>query len=135
MRHPVTLSVALLAAALMLSPAVAGRAAAPLSDAARAVLKDYEPVGTAACIPLRGIESTRIVDQSAIIYKASNRRLYVNQPDEGRCPALRKDRALVTRTTTGNLCRMDIVRVIDPPAPLDVGSCILGDFTEYRRKD
>lgn len=135
MRHLAPILASLLAVAVSGAPAPAKRAVAPLSDTALNALKDYQPVGTTSCIPLRTIESTRIVDPSAIIYKVSSRKLYVNQPDDGRCTALRKERALVTRTTTGNLCRMDIVRVIDPPTPIDFGSCILGDFTEYRRKN
>lgn len=134
MRHP-TLMLAAMTALLVAAPALARRDTAPLSDTARAALQGYERVGTTACIPLRSVDSTRIVDPSAIIYKVSGRKLYVNQPDGGRCVGLRKERALVTRTTTGTLCRMDIVRVIDPPAPIDYGSCILGDFTEYRRKN
>ena len=135
MRHPAPILAVSLVALLAAAPVAARRETAPLSDTARAALKDYEPVGTTSCIPLRSVESTRIVDPSAIIYKVSSRKLYVNQPDDGRCTALRKERALVTRTMTGNLCRMDIVRVIDPPTPIEYGSCILGDFTEYRRRN
>jgi len=126
-----------LATALALSAAPASaaeKAPAPLSDQAREALKDYEPVGTTSCIPLSQVRSSQIVDQTAIIYRVSSSRLYVNQPAGGRCSALRKDRALVTRVVTGNLCSMDIVRVIDPPMRMEYGSCPLGIFTEYQRK-
>lgn len=107
---------------------------APLSDKAQEALKGYEPVGATSCIPLRQINSSRIVDETAIIYRFSSRKLYVNQPEGGRCTALRQDRALVTRLQTGNLCDVDIVRVIDPSSRMEYGFCPLGKFTEYRRK-
>lgn len=115
-------------------PGLAENRAAPLSDKARAALKDYEPVGTTSCIPLRQVNSSRIVDQTAIIYRINSRKLYVNQPADGRCTGLRENRAIVTRLATGNLCSVDIIRIIDPPTRMEYGSCPLGIFTEYRRK-
>lgn len=116
-------------------PAIAGEQAdAPLSDKAREALKDYEPVGTRRCIPLSQTGSSRIIDQTAIIYSGNSRTLYVNQPSGGRCTSLRSDRAIVSRLFTGNICNMDIIQVIDPPTSMAFGACSLGIFTEYRRK-
>lgn len=114
--------------------AAGSKADAPLSEAAQKALAGYEPVGTANCIPLSQVRSSRIIDPTAIIYEITSNRLYVNQPAGGRCTGLRKDRALVTRITTGNLCNLDLVTVIDPPSPIQYGACPLGTFTEYRKK-
>ena len=107
---------------------------APLSEKAQAALEKFEPVGTKSCINMRSIGSSRIVDETAIIYEASPTRWYLNRPAGGRCSALQPGRALVTRLTTGSLCSVDIVRVIDPPSRMDYGSCALGTFIEYRKK-
>lgn len=78
--------------------------------------------------------SSVIVDDTAIIYKESRRRWWVNFPQGGKCSILRPNRALVTVTPSTRLCRMDLVRVVDfRPAPFDYGSCALGDFTPYSR--
>ncbi|MGH6780877.1 MAG: hypothetical protein ACREB5_02055 [Sphingomonadaceae bacterium] len=105
-----------------------------LSEKAQKALEKYEPVGKASCIPLSQVRSSRIIDETAIIYEVSSKKWYVNQPAGGTCRALKADRALVTRTTTGSLCSLDIVGVIDPPSPMHFGSCPLSEFTEYRRK-
>ena len=85
-----------------------------------------------ACISLRDIRATRIIDETAIIYEMSGRRWYVNMPAGG-CPGLRPNRALVSRTPSTSLCSGDIVRIIDPPTPMEFGACGLGKFTPYTR--
>ena len=57
--------------------------------------------------------------------------LYVNRPLVG-CPELSFGRALRVTTTTGQLCRGDIVSVFDPSTGMEFGSCALGQFTPYR---
>ena len=48
-------------------------------------------------------------------------------------PELNPFRALRTKTTTGQLCRGDIVSVFDATSGIEYGSCGLGDFVEYRK--
>ena len=110
------------------------QAGVPLSDKAQKALEKFEPAGTASCIPLSQVRSSRIIDQTAIIYEISSKKWYVNQPAGGKCTSLKPDRSLVTRMTTGNLCSLDLVRVVDLPSPFDFGACPLGEFTEYRKK-
>ncbi len=102
-----------------LAKALSGRVAGPPSD----------------CISLatQGRSST-IVDDTAIIYKESRRRWWVNFPQGGKCSVIRPNRALVTVTPGTRLCRMDLVRIVDlRPAPFDYGACALGEFTPYTR--
>jgi hypothetical protein len=56
----------------------------------------------------------------------------VNRPPGG-CPELKFSRALITRTTSNQLCRGDIATVFDTVSGIQFGSCGLGDFTPYRR--
>lgn len=85
-----------------------------------------------SCVQLRDIRSSRIIDASGIIYELNSKRWLVNFPAGG-CSALRPERVLVTTTPTGELCRGDIARLIDPPTPIEYGSCGLGDFVPYTR--
>jgi hypothetical protein len=100
----------------------------------QAALAGYEQAGPpVSCVNLRDLRGNRSVGEGAIIFEGtSSARLWVNRPAGG-CPSLDFGRALVTRTTTSQLCRGDIAEVIDPVAHIAEGSCGLGDFTPYRR--
>lgn len=88
-----------------------------------------------SCVPQRDLEGNRTVDDGdAIIFSGGGNLIYVNRPPGG-CPTLRFGRTLVTRSTTGQLCRGDIVDVVDLTSGMHYGSCGLGDFVPYRRAD
>jgi len=106
--------------------------AAPMNLALSKALAGRTAGKPISCVHLREVRSTRIIDGTAIIYELRSRRWLVNMPAGG-CSSLRSDRVLVTRTPSGDLCRGDIVRVIDTPGPMEFGSCGLGDFVPYTR--
>jgi hypothetical protein len=85
-----------------------------------------------SCVNQRLLRGNRSVGEGAIVFEASNNLIYVNRPPAG-CPELDSGRTLITRTTTSQLCRGDIVTVVDPVAGFSYGSCGLGDFQPYRR--
>ncbi len=102
-------------------------AEAELADA----LKGKTPGKPVSCVNLRDIRSTKTIGDRTLIYGVNSRLIYRNDPAGG-CPASGAGRTLVTRTPSNQLCRGDIVRVVDLTAGFDVGSCALGDFTPYR---
>lgn len=134
MRHPFRAAVAVAAVGLATAAAMsAGRPAAPEIGPETLKALDGRTRGrTLGCIPLGTIRSSEIVDREAIIYKQSARRWFVNMPPGG-CPPLRRGRTLVTQTSSSQLCSGDIVRIVDPPTPIDLGACGLGGFVEYTR--
>jgi hypothetical protein len=67
---------------------------------------------------------------STILYPLGSR--IVRNDMNGNCP-LRNDPILVTQTPTGDLCRGDIVQLIDRGSRFPVGSCAFGDFVTYER--
>jgi hypothetical protein len=87
-----------------------------------------------SCVSQRQLGGNRSAGEGAIIFEGQTGSsvIYVNRPPGG-CPELTFNRALVTRTTTGQLCRGDIVTVADLTSGIQSGSCGLGDFTPYRR--
>ena len=105
---------------------------APLSPKAAAALAGRTAGKPISCVRLRDVRSSEIVDETAIIYKLSGKRWLVNFPDGG-CASLRPGRVTVTSTPSTNLCRGDIARIIDPPTPIEYGSCGLGSFVPYTR--
>ena len=97
-------------------------------------LAGYEQSGPpVSCVNQRDLRGNRSAGESAIIFDGPSRStLWVNQPAGG-CPSLDFGRALVTHSSTGQLCSGDIATVIDPVGSMTYGSCGLGEFTPYRR--
>ena len=72
------------------------------------------------------------IGDQAILFEGTGDTLYLNRPAGG-CSGLAEGRALVVRTTISQLCRGDIVTVLDPVSGVEYGGCGLGDFVPYRR--
>lgn len=123
------------AALLAAAPLHAGEADKPVSLSAKAQkeLAGRTPGKPVACVPLNRLGATRIVDETAIIYKQSPRLWYVNQPDDGHCTLLRPNRTLITRTSSSQLCSNDLVTIADPGSPITYGACGLGPFIPYTK--
>ncbi|HEX8414469.1 MAG TPA: hypothetical protein VF637_11395 [Sphingomicrobium sp.] len=86
-----------------------------------------KPVG---CIRLRNIRSSRVLDGTAIVYESLGGRLYVNRPEVG-AQTLRSDDILLTKTPSGELCSVDIVRLIDQGSRFEHGFVGLNQFVPY----
>jgi hypothetical protein len=86
------------------------------------------------CLPYRGSDEMRVIDEETIAYRDGGYRTYVTHMS-GRCSNLGSgSTALVTRLygSTG-VCRGDIARVVDTANGITVGSCSFGDFVPYVR--
>jgi hypothetical protein len=111
----------------------AADAPAPLSDKAMKELAGRTAGTPISCLPFRRVQSTRIVDETAVIYKESSRRWYVNQLDHGRCALLKPNRVLVTRGTTSQFCSNDLVTIAEQVSPITYGACSFGEFVPYTK--
>ena len=124
--------IALAAAAslLALAPAQAGPRLTPEQRLAREIEGRVagEPVD---CINLRSIRSSRIIDDTAIVYEAGNT-IYVNRPRSGR-ESLDSWDTMVTRTFSNQLCSIDTIKLVDPGSQMLSGIVFLGDFVPYRK--
>ena len=122
--------VAVGAAALCVSAAPQPDDEARLASA----LANYRQSGpTTDCVSERQLGGNRSVGHDAIIFEGkTSYNIWVNRPAGG-CANLNHGLALVIRTPSDRLCRGDIAEVIDPVAHFPAGSCVLGDFTPYRR--
>jgi hypothetical protein len=87
---------------------------------------------TVACVNQRDLRGNRSIGEGVILFDGPVGTVYVNRPAAG-CPVLDSSRALITRTTSTQLCRGDIATVVDPVSNFSYGACSLGDFTPYRR--
>lgn len=72
------------------------------------------------------------VNESTIAFRHGRSRVYLNGM-QGGCPNLRPPYALLTKSTTAQLCRGDIAEVVDTSTHMTVGSCVFGDFIPYTK--
>jgi len=99
-----------------------------------AELRNYRPAGQpVSCVPLRNLGGNHSAGEGAIVFDGPGGRLWVNRPPAG-CPDLRQGRALSLRTTGSQLCRGDIVNVVDTISGINFGACGLGDFEPFQRR-
>jgi hypothetical protein len=117
-------------AVLAVAPAAAGPRLSPAQQLDREIEGRVagEPV---RCINLRNIRSSRIIDDTAIIYDAGHT-IYVNRPRAG-ADSLDQWDTLVTRLHDSQLCSIDVVHLYDGGSRFQTGSVFLGEFVPYRR--
>lgn len=82
------------------------------------------------CLPRYRSADQQIVDRGTILYRQGRDIVYRNDPAGG-CNGLDSTRTLLTITLNGDLCRGDIIRVLDQSSGAVVGSCEFGDFIPY----
>ncbi|MEO1135041.1 MAG: DUF6491 family protein [Pseudomonadota bacterium] len=93
-------------------------------------LAEFEATGeTRSCIGVTQIRTIDALDESRFLVRAGGA-YYLNEVS-GRCNGA--DRAfnrLQYTTSIGQLCRNEIIRIVDNSNGFTVGSCSLGDFQE-----
>lgn len=125
-------------AAITLAATTIGLSAAPATakpkltgEAQLAKMLDGREAGKPVnCLPLGQSQESRIIDKTAIVYRFGNT-LYVNRPSNPE--SLDSDDILVTRLTTGQLCRLDPVQLIDRTSRFYSGFVALQDFVPYKK--
>ena len=84
------------------------------------------------CINSRGVDAIRISDDT-LLYRESGRLVYQNKL-RGPCHGLtRGDDILVTESFSGQLCRGDLIRLVDRTSGIQGPVCSLGEFVPYRK--
>lgn len=83
------------------------------------------------CVPTNQSESLRVIDSRTLAY-GSGRTLWVNRLDAS-CPGVAPLSTLIVDVSSGEYCRGDRVRGLEPGAIIPGPPCILRDWTPYRR--
>ncbi|AYJ86303.1 hypothetical protein D3Y57_10435 [Sphingomonas paeninsulae] len=121
-------STAILLAASACATTVAARDEGPDTAFAKAI------AGKIAGKPRSCISVTDTRDsttfRNAIVYRVNSKLSYVN--DLGKCPFLRSDYILVTNVRGSQICRGEIVNMVDRGSGFPSGSCSYGDFIPYQ---
>lgn len=121
MTHRLLTTLLLGAAALAVGPAVAR----PLKPAQEAQIR---PAGKPlSCIPIIGIDHTRVRDDHTIDFYMRGRQVYRNVLPQA-CPELGFEERFSYETSLSELCSVDIITVLHDSAPYRGASCGLGQF-------
>lgn len=98
-------------------------------------LKTYEATGVKkSCVRLRNIRSTTILDDSTILFKMRGKKSYVNKMNR-KCSGLKRNDAFSYKVSTSQLCRVDLITILDTSMMTSWGSCGLGEFYEVVKKE
>lgn len=84
------------------------------------------------CLPSFRTSDMTIIDDNTILFRDGRKRVYRNDPPGGCSPMGGAGYALLTRSLAGEMCRGDIVRIVDLSSRMTAGSCSLGDFIPYQ---
>ena len=118
------------ASVVALAPAQAGPRLTPEQRLAKEIEGRVagEPVD---CINLRSIRSSRIIDDTAIVYEVGNT-IYVNRPRSGQ-ESLDSWDTMVVKPFGSQLCSIDTIKLVDPGTWMLSGIVFLGDFVPYKK--
>jgi hypothetical protein len=131
---PVLSFAALALSGCAMSPAETARAESDAAASRAALgqqLAGLRATGTSDCMTNYGNSSLKAYG-STLVYRVSNSLVYVNDTTGG-CENVARGDILVTKSSTGQLCRGDIGQTVTPGSQVPSGSCALGSFTTYRR--
>ena len=85
------------------------------------------------CIPFYNGNDMIIVDDSTVLFKKGST-LYRNDFNGGSCDNIGSGfYTLVTERHGSGMCNGDIARVMDVKSGTQIGSCVWGDFTPYKK--
>ncbi|MFO1254862.1 MAG: hypothetical protein U1E37_04255 [Sphingomonadaceae bacterium] len=118
------------AAALLAGPALQAKPRLTPQQELAKLLEGREPGKPTHCLSSVDTREMRVLDKTAIVYGWGNT-IWVNVPRN--VEDLDDDDIMVTKTSGGQLCNLDIVHTVDRTSHMTTGFINLGDFVPYRR--
>ena len=85
-----------------------------------------------SCINTRFQQSQLSAYGNKLIYRVSNKLVYVNETTGG-CENVARGDALISRQYQARACSGDIATTVQLPPSIPTGSCALGDFIPYTK--
>ena len=125
-----TILIAVAATAMLAAPAAAAPRLHGEAELAK-MLEGRTPGKPVDCIDLSRVRSSQIIDRTAIVYDSGGT-LYVNRP-RGGAESLDNWDVMVLKPFDHQLCRVDVVQLLDSGSHFYKGSVFLGDFVPYAR--
>lgn len=120
----------------LLALAIPAAAAAPPAKDGKKPERDFlagrVPGKPVNCIDPRSNQGPTIVDSQTILYNVTGRRIYRTGP-VGTCPSLRPFTTLIVEIRSGQLCKNDMFRVLEPGTSIASGYCRFQSFVPYEK--
>lgn len=85
-----------------------------------------------SCLPPYRSNDMIVVDDNTVLFREGRNKVYRQDPPGGCSPMGSGGYTLVTRSSSSQMCRGDIVQVTDLRSGIIAGSCSLGDFVPYQ---
>lgn len=121
--------------AAILAAGCATTASEPVNESALAKLESMERTGEKqSCLPLTQVGSITGVNERTLLIKSGVSTYYVSELP-GRCGGVtRQGNRIEYSTSIGQLCRGEILRIVDNAGGFVTGSCGMGSFEKLRAK-
>lgn len=127
------LSMALGAATLAAACATAGSSYV-MSDEVAAKLAKFEKTGEVDnCLPLRSIDQIKALDERNFLIETGVNDYWLAELSSSCHGADHSANRLQYTTSTGSLCRNEIITVVDNSTGFTVGSCGMSDFQKLEK--
>lgn len=116
----------------------AGCATAPAEQVNKAAAKTfakYERTGEkTSCLSIAQISSIRPVTETTFLVRTNASDFYANDVS-GRCNGATRNSSRIEYTTSlSQLCRNELIRVVDNTSGFELGGCGLGSFEKLKKK-
>jgi len=118
-----------------LAVACASTREAPVNERAAEILEGLEPTGeTRICVPIRQVSTITGVTEDQLLVRLGLNDYYLNEPNTA-CSGVTRINARIEYTTSqSQICRNDIIRVVENQTGILFGSCAFGTFEAMRPK-
>ena len=109
--------------------------AEPVDEAAAATLAEYNRTGdVSTCLSITQVSEIRAVDEKTLLIRSGVSDYYVSDLSSRCNGATRNSTRFEYSTSTGQLCRNEIIRVVDNGGGFLTGSCGMGSFERLEKK-
>lgn len=106
-----------------------------VNESAAAKYAQYERTGeVTSCMNLRRINSIDAVDERTLLIRSGMNDYYVSDLSSRCTGSTSTFNRFEIRSTIGNLCRNDIINIVDNNTGLLSGSCGMGSFEKLTKK-
>ncbi len=110
-------------------------AAEPVNESAAATLAEYDRTGeVTSCLNVRSISSITAVDEKTLLIRVGVSDYYVSDLSSRCNGATSAFNRFEYETSTAQLCRNQIIRIIDNGTGFFAGACGMGSFEKLEKK-
>ena len=121
---------------LLWATGCASTVAEPVDEDAAEKLAQFERTGeVTSCLNVRQISNITAVDERTLLIETGVNDYYVSDLSSDCNGATRPSTRFEYSTSTAQLCRNEIIRIIDSGGRFLVGSCGMGSFEKLRKKE